>query len=275
MSNTLDFQDLDKYLIAQKGRIIHQIWFGTIPNKKEAKKAYEKLKLYRDSWKIKNPSWHHIEWDKDMCIDFIKYCYPEHTELFKSYSYEIQRCDAVRYFLLHRYGGLYADMDYYCNRPFDEALAEYTNDIYFTNTPNTLGKDEHVSNSLMYSKPGHPFWKYMFIELEQNRSCPMYYTRHMIIMFTTGPAILNRVYRKKKYKYRLDSWPAKYFHPYGISDDILTLKENKDIFTTHLGKGSWEKKDSKVLIFFFREWKISLFILIVLLIPVLVSLMVV
>ena len=59
--NTLEFVDLDRYLLAQKGRIIHQIWFGTIPNKKEASKTYKKFKLYRDSWKIKNPTWCNIE----------------------------------------------------------------------------------------------------------------------------------------------------------------------------------------------------------------------
>ena len=31
----LDFLDLDNFLISNKNKIIHQIWFGTIPNKKE------------------------------------------------------------------------------------------------------------------------------------------------------------------------------------------------------------------------------------------------
>ena len=55
--NSLNFEDLDKYMIAQGGRIIHQVWFGTMPTKGKAKKTYIKLKQYRDSWKIKNPTW--------------------------------------------------------------------------------------------------------------------------------------------------------------------------------------------------------------------------
>jgi mannosyltransferase OCH1-like enzyme len=87
-------------------------------------------------------------------------------------------------------------MDYYCNRPFDQALEKYTNDIYFTETPNgqILQDSDNVSNSLMYSRPNHPFWKQLMLELEKYQTAPYYYTKHLAVMFTTGPGILNRVY---------------------------------------------------------------------------------
>lgn len=265
--SSLEFKDLDSFLIAQKGRVIHQVWFGTIPNKHAATKYYDTLKRYRDSWKIQNPNWCHIEWSKDMCIALIKTLFPEHEEMFRQYTYEIQRCDAIRYFILYRYGGLYADMDYYCNRPWDEVLKNYSNDLYLVQTPNIKG--EHVSNSLMYSKPNHQFWKYLFLELQKNSSCPIYYTRHMTIMFTTGPGILNRVYTARKHRCKLNFYPHRLFHPYGIGDDKMTLTKNRDVYAIHLGRGSWEKKDSKILLFFYSEWKFLLFIVIVLFIPLL------
>lgn len=269
--SSLDFEDLDHYLLAQKGRIIHQVWFGTIPNKRAAKKYYNKLKRYRDSWRVKNPTWCIIEWNKNMCIQLIKFYYPEHENMFKQYRYEIQRCDAIRYFILHRYGGLYADMDYYCNRPWDEVLRDYPKDLYFVQTTNYSSEEqERASNSLMYSKPGHKFWPYLFLELQKHQTCPVYYTRHMTIMFTTGPSIVTRVYRKLKRKLRLSYYPAKYFHPYGISDDITSLTGNKEFYAIHLGKGSWEKKDSKIFLFFFREWRVMLALVTVLVLPVLI-----
>lgn len=270
----LDFEDFDRYLIGQKGRIIHQVWFGTIPNKREAKKAYEKLKLYRDSWMIKNPTWFRVEWNKSMCVQLIKSFYPEHTELFKKYKYEIQRCDAVRYLILHRYGGWYADMDYYCNRPLDEAMAEYKNDIYFVQSPNGVtGQDEdHISNSLMYSLPNHSYWKQVMLELEKSQRVPYYYGKHVAVMFSTGPGILNRIYSKYKYRYKVKSLPWKLFHPYGIKDEKLSLTENKEVFAIHVGKGSWEDRDSKFLLCWVREWKIVLFIILILLIPLLIYL---
>ena len=45
--DTLTFDVLDKYLIEQNSKIIHQIWFGNIPNKREAKKAFIELKKYK------------------------------------------------------------------------------------------------------------------------------------------------------------------------------------------------------------------------------------
>jgi len=265
----LDFVDLDVYLLRQNERIIHQIWFGTIPTKREAKKAYDKLKIYRDSWVIKNPTWCRIEWNKKLCMDLIKTFYPEHMDMFKKYKYEIQRCDMIRYLILHRYGGWYADMDYYCNRPLDEAMNKYKNSIYFVQSPNTvIGQDDdHISNSLMYSVRNHSFWRCVMLELEKAQKAPVYYSKHLEVMFTTGPAILNRVYSHHKYKYRVKSLPWKLFHPYGVKDEKIFLANNKEVYAIHIGKGSWEESDSKFFLFFLREWKIFLFIVCGLIIP--------
>lgn len=261
----MNFDTLDKLLSEQKGKIIHQIWFGTIPNKLIAKKTYEKFKLYRDSWKLKNPEWYHIEWSKQLCYDLVSKYYPEHLSMYKNYQYEIQRCDIVRYFILHRYGGLYADMDYYCNKGWDEVIKKYPYDLYLVQTPNSY--KHNVSNSLMYSKPKHMFWKHVFLELELKKD-NNYYTRHLTIIFTTGPGILNNVFDRKKYRYNLQSYPYKLFHPYGIGDIKLELKNNNSYYAIHLGKGSWEKKDSKLLLFFYKEWRIVIVILFILVIPI-------
>jgi mannosyltransferase OCH1-like enzyme len=268
----LDFVDLDVYLLRQNERIIHQIWFGTIPTKREAKKAYDKLKIYRDSWVIKNPTWCRIEWNKKLCMDLIKTFYPEHMDMFKKYKYEIQRCDMIRYLILHRYGGWYADMDYYCNRPLDEAMNKYKNSIYFVQSPNTvIGQDDdHISNSLMYSVRNHSFWRCVMLELEKAQKAPVYYSKHLEVMFTTGPAILNRVYSQYKYKYRVKSLPYKLFHPYGVKDDIRSINLSPEIFTAHVNKGSWCGKDSMFFNIILIEWKIILGIIIAMFFPLLI-----
>lgn len=263
----LDFLDLDNFLISNKNKIIHQIWFGTIPNKKEAKKAYDKLKIHRNSWIILNPTWFRMEWNKKQSECLVKTFYLEHFETFKNYKYEIQRCDFIRYLILHRYGGWYVDMDYHCCKSLNEAMIYFQNEIYFVQTPNSyFGVSDHVSNSLMYSQAGHTFWKQLCINLERSRTVPLFYTKHLEVMFTTGPGILNRIYTKYKDAYKIKSLPWKLFHPYGLEDFKFDIK-NKNVYAIHLGKGSWESKDSKILIFLATNWKIIVFILIVMFIP--------
>jgi mannosyltransferase OCH1-like enzyme len=267
---SLDFSKLDSLLLSKKGRIINQVWFGTIPNKREAKKAYNKLSIYRDSWTAKNPDWYRVEWNKETSHALVKLCYSEYLELYEGYPYEIQRCDFIRYLILHRYGGWYVDMDYYCNRPLDEVHASFKNPIYFVQTPNRFTVErEHISNSLMYSVPNYPFWKKLVLELELGKNSPYYYTKHLAVMYSTGPGILNRLYFRYKFKYRLKSLPYKLFHPYGIKDTKLSLKKDTSIYAIHIGKGSWEEEDSKFILFLARNWMLVIFCVVVLIIPIL------
>ena len=267
----LSFEDFDNYLLAQKGKIIHQVWFDNInPNKRAGQKIYNQLKKYKDTWLLKNPDWLYVCWDVKRSYDLIKHFYKEHIELYKNYKYNIQRCDVVRYFFLHRYGGLYADMDYVCNRPMTEAFDTYTKNLYLVQTPNTINKEVMVSNSFMYSKPQHPFWRTFFLELEKCKNVPYYYSKHVEIMCTTGPLILNRVFNIYKTRYILGYLPYELFHPYGLNTDIISFN-NTDVYAFHLGKGSWESNDSKILIFIYKEYKIILFIFIMLIIPIIVN----
>ena len=260
MSNIIEsFENVDKNLLLQKGKIIHQVWFGTIPNKNKAKKTYKKLSMYRKSWKEKNSDWYHIEWNKEMSNMLVKTYYLEYYDMYTNYKYEIQRCDAVRYMILHRYGGLYADMDYFCNKPFDEVFEKYKASLYLVQTPNMSG--DYVSNSLMYSIPNHIFWKFLLLGMEQSRNSPMYYTKHLQIMYESGPGILNRIYQKNKIQYKLNSWPYKYFQPYGITDSIMSLK-NDDVYAIHISDKCWNSIDTEIIVLLCVEWKIFMFLII-------------
>ena len=258
-----NFENIDKNLLLQKGKIIHQVWFGTIPNKSKAKKTYEKMRIYRNSWKEKNSTWYQIEWNKEMSNTLVKTFYPEHYELYKNYKYEIQRCDTVRYMILHRYGGLYADMDYFCNKPFDQVFEKYTKNFYLVQTPNMSG--DYVSNSLMYSVPLHPFWKILLINMELSSKSPIYYSKHLIIMYESGPGILNRIYHRYKLQFKLNSWPYKYFQPYGITDSIMSLKNDK-VYSIHISDKSWNSIDSEFIVLCILESKFLIFIFLVIII---------
>jgi mannosyltransferase OCH1-like enzyme len=263
-----NFEQLDKQLLQLNGKIIHQVWFGTIPNKAVAAKEYIKLQKYRNSWPEKNPGWFRMEWNKKLSDHLVKTFYPEHYGMYRFFPYEIQRCDTVRYCFLHRYGGLYVDMDYYCNKPFDTVFEKYPNNFYLVQTPNMPG--EFVSNSLMYSTPRHVFWRTLLIAMQNSRHPPVYYSKHLVVMYTAGPGIVNRVYQEYKNRYKLASFPHKYFQPYGQSDDILSLK-NSQAYAIHASTGCWHSKDSAIIVILSRNWVIFLFVFLVMAIPNLLS----
>jgi len=260
----MDIHTLDQILLQQNGRIIHQVWFGTIPNRFSARKTYKKLKRYRESWKIKNPTWFHIEWNKKICFDFMKTFYNEHLSMFSKYKFEIQRCDSIRYFILHRYGGIYADMDYYCCKPFDTVFEEYKKKLYLVETPNSV--NEMISNSLMFSSPNHPFWKNVFLELQLNQNSARLYSKHLHVMCSVGPLFLNRVFAKYKYKYNLGSFPKEKFQPYDIHQSKISL-DDTDAYAIHVSQGAWHSRDTRIINIIRSEWYIFLFIFFILAIP--------
>lgn len=100
------------------------------------------LQLYGDRYQI-------ILWTDQMARDFIAQHYPAYLANFDSYPYTIQKADALRYFILHHYGGVYMDLDVGCRRDFDE-LRQFA--AVFPKT-DPWG----VSNDMMMSSPKHPF----------------------------------------------------------------------------------------------------------------------
>lgn len=249
-SKDYSFEDFDNYLDRQVTPIVHQIWFGTIPNPIAAKAEYKKLKQYRDSWTLHNPHLVHVVWNKSHCLELLKTHYAEYVDLFTSYPYEIQRCDAIRYFILHRYGGIYADMDYRCIKSFEPLFKTWNKDVYFVQTPNLGGP----SNSLMVSKKNALFWKRCFIELDRVRERNSMFGKHVVVMYTTGPHFLYTCYEQYKYRFRIGMLPFEKFHPTGLSKSVIDDEQKEEIYSMHLGHGSWEETDSKILIILYLAW---------------------
>lgn len=249
-------------LLSYKGKIIHQIWF-TFSIK--SKKLYQDLKKYRNSWDILNPDWFHYIWTEKIALFFMKLYYPSYVSLYNSYPYAIQRVDVLRYFILQMYGGIYVDMDMECLKSLTYMRNLFPKDIYIIETANsTLGSK--VSNSMMFSIPKHPFWKKVIKKLRKNKDTPWYYSRHLSIMYSTGPSFLNRLFTKYQYKLSLNLFPMDLFNPKGISDDVKIIDRNK-VYTIHHGAGSWENGDSKIMVILYCNYKIIILIILILIIP--------
>ena len=84
-------------------RIIHQTWKTTLLPTKWAKLTTQCKALH--------PDYEYKLWTDESSIEFIKEFYPWFLPTFMNYNLNIQRADVIRYFVLHKYGGVYMDLD--------------------------------------------------------------------------------------------------------------------------------------------------------------------
>ena len=128
--------------------------------------------------------------------------YPEFLESYDAYDCHIKRVDAARYFILHRYGGIYADLDFVRLRPLDPLLAR--NDLLLARQA-----DGHVPNAFMASRPGHPVMGEAISKLPACASKP--------VLKATGPHFLGAVVRESRHADEV--LPTEYLYPYPWNDE--------------------------------------------------------
>jgi hypothetical protein len=109
--------DGNHFVFTRKGtgcdisKIIHQTW--------KTEKVHARFREHIRSWIQRNPGWEYKFWTNDDCRNLIETKYPKYLAMYDSYPQNIQRADAIRYFILDAYGGVYADLDFEALKPFD------------------------------------------------------------------------------------------------------------------------------------------------------------
>lgn len=130
--------------------IVHQTWRSTSPP--------APFPALIATWKSAHPDWAYEFWTDADIHELVRSCYPELLPVFEALRLKIEQIDIARCLILHRYGGLYADLDTECIRPFDPLLADQRCVLF--NEP-AAHRYEHapcplVSNAVMAAVPGHP-----------------------------------------------------------------------------------------------------------------------
>jgi hypothetical protein len=173
-------------------------------------------------------------WTDASSREFISVYYPWFLDTFDNYVYPIQRADAIRYFVLHHYGGIYYDLDIGCLRPIDPLL------IYPIILPKTIPVG--VSNDLLIAEKGHPFYSQTIGNLKLfDHSWILNYPT---VMFTTGPMFLSA-----QYSIYMSTHNASAGHAVRILSKSLYGKNAKEgeaphSFFTHFYGSSWHADDA-------------------------------
>ncbi len=135
---------------------------------------------------------HHPDWDYKLWTDrdnreFIASHHGWFLETYDSYRHEIERVDAVRYFILLTYGGVYLDLDMECLKPldpiFDEPGLPYFGTLALPTIDNSI-----IGNAFMASPAGQPFFRYLVGQLAGLRENGD--ITHKNVFNNTGPDML-------------------------------------------------------------------------------------
>jgi mannosyltransferase OCH1-like enzyme len=146
--------------------------------------------LWPESWKKCYKTWIWKEWeykrwnDEEDMRNFILEKMPDFIPIYDSLDVKIKKIDVFRFFLMYFEGGIYADMDFECCFPFDQKIKD--EDIYLVESSFT--DLERLHNSLMISKPFHPFWLLCIEEVKN--------TKDLDVINATGPRFLDKMYEK-------------------------------------------------------------------------------
>lgn len=193
---------------------------------------------------------------------FVHRHFPQFLSLFRSFDREICRADMVRYLLLYKYGGVYMDLDMALTQPIDHAMRQGS--LILVETPNWSG----VTNALMASEAGHPFWLDVVYEIQYRvNHKPWYIIGDWAVLWTTGPGMLSSVVDKTRHLYTV--MPSKIGHPCTICDHYFERPCGTDeSLVRELEGSSWAS--AGWIHFLLCRWKLIVLIILLLIVFVFV-----
>jgi mannosyltransferase OCH1-like enzyme len=191
-------------------KLIHQTWKNSV--------IPENFQLLTDTWKEFHPDWTFILWTDEMNRNFISTHYPHFLNKYDSYPANIQRADAIRYFLLYHYGGVYIDLDFECLQNIEDLLGN--EGCVFGLEPQKhcerFNAEKIICNAFMASSRSNAFFKQLCVALNSDDYCST------SVLNTTGPFMLTKVYDSYGKKEEIKLLPSHLLYP-------ITIEESREV----------------------------------------------
>tara|TARA_R100001440_G_scaffold70849_2_gene93541 strand:+ start:1998 stop:2648 length:651 start_codon:yes stop_codon:yes gene_type:complete len=195
-------------------KIIHQVFWAF------KGKELDEIDVFRQSvdetkrfcWASK---YEYKMWNLKDCEELIVEKYPEYITLWTEFRFDIQRCDFIRYLILHSYGGWYVDCDVYPIQNLDSL-----SDVKQIFTSWNDDKDKKPYNAVMGSVKNNPLFLDIMNDIQnrviEKQNIKIYDTwKGRLVFHTTGHHMLKRHVPKED-----------------IHDLMLIYNEKKKIYTT-------------------------------------------
>ena len=230
---------IDSFIPQLIPKIIHQTYINTsVP---------ERWRQAQQSCISLHPDYEYKFWTDEDNLLFIEKEYPWFLDTFINYAHNIQRVDAVRYFILAHYGGVYLDLDNGCQRRMDPLLQFPA----WVHTTDPTG----ISNDGMGATPGHPFFLFVTEQLQgYDRTWILPY---ITIMASTGPLFLSMVWERYMFEHlREDAeWAGRV--------RVLKPDQYSDLdsaFFAFYGGSSWHGGDVRFFLWVGQHWLLAVLV---------------
>lgn len=166
-------------------KIFHTIWIG-------GKRLPDEFVQYRETWMNLHPDWEFILWNDENLPELIN------QKLFNKTKEIVVRADLLKLELLYSYGGIFIDTDFECYKNI-EPLLSGIECFSCGERPGIIG------NAIMGSLPGHPSFKKLINNVEENINENMPYGPNI----KTGPVYLTKTLTPEE----IYLFPTEYFFP--------------------------------------------------------------
>lgn len=144
-----------------------------------------------------HPGWEYWFWTNKDVDCYFKTIHKEFYNMFEKYKYPIMKADAMRYFILYDYGGVYMDLDVEVLKPVDiwtyvsacilsHENYEHSFLIHKKSRPNLI-------NAVMACRPKHVFFKML-----QESLIHYYEIYKEDLLHSTGPFFMDDIFHKFK-----------------------------------------------------------------------------
>lgn len=194
-------------------KILHQIWVGGL--------ALPSLcKDFQKNWKRLHPDWEYILWgDEDIP--------PTIRDLAIKGTTNASRSNVIRIYVMSKYGGVYADVDFDWHKCIDEFLKYDA--IVAAQQPGIY------NNAFFGAALGHSFIQWQLERLEEyvNKLPPW------------GPVLMTQAVNKHKSSVHI--LPTSYFYPYLWTEKHRRDEKFVDAYAVHHWMESWKgRRDRRI-----------------------------
>lgn len=193
--------------------MIHRIWLGGEP-------MPDVYTHFGETWQRHHPAWELRLWTDTELPPLT------HPEAYARCRNHGERSDVLRYELLHRFGGIYADTDVECQRSLEPLIGNASAFAAWAR-PGTLG------SAVVGAVPGHPAIARLLEEVSTSAG-----SGNQVV--TTGPGLLTRVFEEAP---DVTIFPSETFYPFDHSDLPLESKDFPDAYAIHHWEGTWKDRD--------------------------------